>query len=128
MMSIFRKLMPREDKFFDMFSEHSRTVVEAAEALGELLNGKDVEANCERIVTLEDRADGWRRSDRDTGRRQNAVARKRERRCDARQRHSVHPGQHGEEGFAANHGRRDSDGNGIGYLSLTVYRANVTPV
>ncbi|MEV4605883.1 DUF47 domain-containing protein [Neorhizobium sp. LMR1-1-1.1] len=57
MMSIFRKLMPREDKFFDMFSEHSRTVVEAAEALGELLNGKDVEANCERIVTLEDRAD-----------------------------------------------------------------------
>jgi predicted phosphate transport protein (TIGR00153 family) len=57
MMSIFRKLMPREDKFFDMFSEHSRTIVEAAEALGELLNGKDVEANCERIVTLEDRAD-----------------------------------------------------------------------
>ncbi|GGF86285.1 MULTISPECIES: DUF47 domain-containing protein [Rhizobium] len=57
MMSIFRKLMPREDKFFDMFSEHSKTVVEAAEALGELLNGKDVEANCERIVTLEDRAD-----------------------------------------------------------------------
>lgn len=49
--------MPREDKFFDMFSEHSRTVVEAAEALGELLNGKDVDANCERIVTLEDRAD-----------------------------------------------------------------------
>lgn len=57
MMSIFRKLMPREDKFFDMFSEHSRTVVEAAEALGELLNGKDVDANCERIVMLEDRAD-----------------------------------------------------------------------
>lgn len=49
--------MPREDKFFDMFSEHSRTVVEAAEALGELLNGKDVDANCERIVTLENRAD-----------------------------------------------------------------------
>lgn len=57
MMSVFRKLMPREDKFFDMFSEHSRTVVEAAEALRDLLNGKDVEANCERIVTLEDRAD-----------------------------------------------------------------------
>ncbi len=49
--------MPREDKFFDMFSQHSRTVVEAAEALGELLNGRDVDANCERIVTLEDRAD-----------------------------------------------------------------------
>jgi uncharacterized protein len=57
MMSVFRKMMPREDKFFDMFSEHSRTVVDAAEALRNLLNGKDVEANCERIVTLEDRAD-----------------------------------------------------------------------
>lgn len=49
--------MPREDKFFDLFSEHSRTVVEAAEALRNLLNGIDVDANCERIVELEDRAD-----------------------------------------------------------------------
>jgi predicted phosphate transport protein (TIGR00153 family) len=57
MMSVFQKLMPREDKFFDMFSEHSRTVVEAAEALRGLLHGEDVEANCERIVILEDRAD-----------------------------------------------------------------------
>ncbi|WP_313614283.1 DUF47 domain-containing protein [Agrobacterium sp.] len=57
MMSIFRKMMPREDKFFDLFSEHARTVVEAAEALRNLLNGIDVEANCDRIVALEDRAD-----------------------------------------------------------------------
>jgi predicted phosphate transport protein (TIGR00153 family) len=49
--------MPREDKFFDMFSEHSRTVVEAAEALRNLLHGEDLKTNCERIVTLEDRAD-----------------------------------------------------------------------
>lgn len=49
--------MPREDKFFDMFSAHSQTVVEAAEAMGNLLNGIDVDANCERIVTLEDQAD-----------------------------------------------------------------------
>lgn len=57
MMSLFRKMMPREDKFFDMFSAHSKTVVEAAEALGNLLNGVDVDKNCERIVTLEDQAD-----------------------------------------------------------------------
>lgn len=57
MMSLFRKMMPREDKFFDMFSAHSKTVVEAAEAMGNLLNGIDVDANCERIVTLEDQAD-----------------------------------------------------------------------
>ncbi len=57
MMSIFRRLMPREDRFFDMFCEHAKTVVEAAEALRDLLNGVDVQKNCERIVTLEDHAD-----------------------------------------------------------------------
>ncbi|KQR78178.1 nuclease PIN [Rhizobium sp. Leaf384] len=57
MMSIFRKLMPREDKFFDLFAEHSRLVVEAAGALGDLLNGIELEQNCARIVALEDRAD-----------------------------------------------------------------------
>jgi predicted phosphate transport protein (TIGR00153 family) len=57
MMSIFRRLMPREDKFFEMFSTHSRTVVAAAHALDELLKGNDVEKNCERIVTLENEAD-----------------------------------------------------------------------
>lgn len=57
MMSIFRKLMPREDKFLDMFSAHSKTVVSAAHALSELLLGHEVHANCERIVKLEDEAD-----------------------------------------------------------------------
>lgn len=57
MMSIFRKLMPREDKFLDMFCRHSTTVVGAAEALNELLHGKDVSGNCERIVKLENDAD-----------------------------------------------------------------------
>ena len=45
MMSIFRKLMPREDRFFDMFSKHSETVIKAAEALDQLLSGIDVEKN-----------------------------------------------------------------------------------
>jgi predicted phosphate transport protein (TIGR00153 family) len=58
MMSVFRRLMPREDKFFEMFCEHARTVVEAADALSALLRGETVETNCERIVALEDRADG----------------------------------------------------------------------
>ncbi len=57
MMSIFRKMMPREDKFFDLFSDHVLTVVEAAEALEELLNGKEMEKNCQRIIDLEERAD-----------------------------------------------------------------------
>ncbi len=57
MMSIFRRLMPREDKFFEMFSRHSKTVVAAAHALDQLLKGNDVEKNCELIVALENEAD-----------------------------------------------------------------------
>lgn len=57
MMSIFRKLMPREDRFFDMFSKHSETVIKAAAALDQLLSGVDVEKNCDLIVALEHQAD-----------------------------------------------------------------------
>lgn len=57
MMNIFRKLMPREDRFFDMYSKHSKVVLDAAEALNDLLNGKDLDKNCQRIVGLENEAD-----------------------------------------------------------------------
>lgn len=58
MLSWFRKLMPREDRFFDLFEQHSRTVVGAAEALQSVLaGGEDIERHCDRIVTLEDEAD-----------------------------------------------------------------------
>jgi len=49
--------MPREDKFFEMFCQHSKTVVEAANALDQLLKGNDVQRNCGRIVELENEAD-----------------------------------------------------------------------
>jgi predicted phosphate transport protein (TIGR00153 family) len=57
MLSWFRKLMPREDRFFDLFAQHAKTVVGAAEALNELLSGNDTEKHCARIVTLENEAD-----------------------------------------------------------------------
>jgi len=57
MLGWFRKLLPREDRFFDLFAQHSRTVVGAAEALNELLAGNDTERHCERIVALENEAD-----------------------------------------------------------------------
>jgi predicted phosphate transport protein (TIGR00153 family) len=57
MMSIFRKLMPREDSFFEMFSQHSKTVVAAAHALDQLLKGNEIEKNYELIVALENEAD-----------------------------------------------------------------------
>ena len=50
--------MPREDRFFDLFAQHSRTVVGGAEALERLLHGGDqVARNCQTIIKLEDEAD-----------------------------------------------------------------------
>ncbi|MBB4277529.1 hypothetical protein GGE12_005336 [Rhizobium mongolense] len=49
--------MPREDRFFDLFAQHSRTVVGAAEALNQLLAGSEIERHCETIVRLENEAD-----------------------------------------------------------------------
>ncbi len=58
MISLFKKLMPREDKFFDYFQAHTKTVVGAADAMKALLAGEgDLEAHCRRIVTLENEAD-----------------------------------------------------------------------
>jgi predicted phosphate transport protein (TIGR00153 family) len=58
MLGWFRALLPREDKFFDLFERHSRILVEGAEALQKLLDGGDgVEQHCRKIVELEDRAD-----------------------------------------------------------------------
>jgi len=58
MLGWFRRLMPREDKFFDLFEAHSRKLVAAAEALRRLLDGgADVERHGREIVELETEAD-----------------------------------------------------------------------
>lgn len=49
--------MPREDRFFDLFAQHSHIVVQAAEALQSLLAGGDVEKLAREIMALEDQAD-----------------------------------------------------------------------
>ncbi len=56
MLGWFRKLLPREDRFFDLFEQHSRTVVGGAEALQQLLGGKDVDRWCQKIIDLENEA------------------------------------------------------------------------
>jgi predicted phosphate transport protein (TIGR00153 family) len=59
MLGWFRALMPREDRFFDLFANHARTVVGGAEALNKLLQGGEaVERHCREIVELEHEADG----------------------------------------------------------------------
>ncbi len=57
MLGWFRRLLPREDGFFDLFERHSRAVVEAAEALRLLLSGEDVARHGDEIVRLEKEAD-----------------------------------------------------------------------
>ncbi|MBX3578485.1 MAG: DUF47 domain-containing protein [Rhizobiaceae bacterium] len=58
MLGWFRALLPREDKFFDLFERHSRILVAGAEALQKLLaGGEGVKRHCDEIVQLEDQAD-----------------------------------------------------------------------
>ncbi|RJT40686.1 DUF47 domain-containing protein [Mesorhizobium waimense] len=58
MLNWFRALLPREDKFFDLFAEHSRIVVSGAEVMQKLLaGGEDVDRYCREIIELEDQAD-----------------------------------------------------------------------
>jgi predicted phosphate transport protein (TIGR00153 family) len=58
MLGWFRALLPREDKFFDLFERHSRILVAGAEALQRLLDdGENIERHSREIVELEAQAD-----------------------------------------------------------------------
>ena len=58
MLGLFRRLLPREDKFFDYFRAHSKVLVLGAESLERLLEGgSGMEAECRRIIALEAEAD-----------------------------------------------------------------------
>jgi predicted phosphate transport protein (TIGR00153 family) len=56
MLSLVRKIMPREDRFFDMFEKHSKILVAAADALARLLEGGNSKAHDE-LGDLESAAD-----------------------------------------------------------------------
>lgn len=58
MLGWFQAIMPKEDRFFDLFEQHATIVVAGAEGLRSLLNGGDqVEQYREQIFTLENDAD-----------------------------------------------------------------------
>lgn len=58
MLGWFQAIMPKEERFFDLFEQHARIVVAGAEALRSLLKGGDqVEQYREQILTLENDAD-----------------------------------------------------------------------
>lgn len=58
MLGWFQKILPKEDKFFDLFEQHSRILIAGAEALRGLLDGSvDVEAGGREVMAQENRAD-----------------------------------------------------------------------
>jgi len=57
MMGWFRRLLPHEDRFFDLFAKHAETLLLGSKALERLLSGDDIQARCNEIIALEDRAD-----------------------------------------------------------------------
>src|SRR2546423_14168889 len=58
MLGWFRALMPREERFFDLFSRHAQVTLAGAEALRELLRGGDnVPQYCREVTKRENEAD-----------------------------------------------------------------------
>jgi uncharacterized protein len=57
MLGWFRALMPREERFFELFTRHARVTLTGAEALRALLSGGDVPQCCLEITRRENEAD-----------------------------------------------------------------------
>ncbi len=58
MLKILRSIMPREDRFFDMFQRHADILVAGADAMSAMLAGEQpIEESCKRIAQHEHAAD-----------------------------------------------------------------------
>lgn len=58
MMRWFHALMPKEERFFDLFARHAEAVVGGARALRAMLNGgAEIERNCQIVMDREHEAD-----------------------------------------------------------------------
>ena len=58
MLRWFHALMPKEERFFDMFASHSRAVLAGAKALRAMLEGGDaVQPNYQAVMDREQQAD-----------------------------------------------------------------------
>jgi len=58
MLGLFRAIMPKEDRFFDLFSQHAQTLVAGSKALSDLMSGADsIEAATTRVNLHEEEAD-----------------------------------------------------------------------
>jgi predicted phosphate transport protein (TIGR00153 family) len=58
MLKVLRAIMPREDRFFDMFQRHAEILVAGADAMTAMLAGEEgIEESCRRIAQHEHAAD-----------------------------------------------------------------------
>ena len=58
MLHWFRAILPREERFFDLFARHNKVVIQGALALQDMLKGDShVLAHCQRVNQLENEAD-----------------------------------------------------------------------
>jgi predicted phosphate transport protein (TIGR00153 family) len=57
MLKLLRAIMPREDRFFDLFERHTQTLVSGADAMVRLLAGGAIEQSCAEIRDIENAAD-----------------------------------------------------------------------
>lgn len=58
MLRLFRSFLPREERFFDLFAQHSKAVSEGAKALaGMLEGGEETPVYCQRVNQFENDAD-----------------------------------------------------------------------
>jgi len=54
---MIQKILPREDRFFDLFESHANLLVSAAAALGQLVSGTSIASALDEIRRLETKAD-----------------------------------------------------------------------
>lgn len=58
MLRYFRAFLPKEERFFDLFAQHTLTVVQGAQALQDMLRGGDETlVHCQRVSHFESEAD-----------------------------------------------------------------------
>jgi predicted phosphate transport protein (TIGR00153 family) len=58
MLKLFHAMMPKETRFFDMFSSHAETLVGGAEVMSRMFAGTEsIEAACRQIADFEQQAD-----------------------------------------------------------------------
>lgn len=58
MFDFIKKMMPKEEKFFDLFEAHAAKLIEGSKVLRLIMDGgKNLEANCANLIKLEDDAD-----------------------------------------------------------------------